>query len=137
MDKVSIKDFGQKGKYRLAVRAEFSASHQLRHFKGKCENLHGHNFGVEAVVEGQTLEPDTEILIDFGELKDHLKKVLADLDHKHLNDLEYFKARNPSSENLAQYIFLALRKSLTAKNIRLMSVTVSEKAGSSATYFEE
>ncbi len=134
---MTSKDFGQKGKWRLAVTDEFSASHQLRHFKGKCERLHGHNFGVKAVVEGQTLEPDTEILIDFGELKAHLKEVLADLDHTHLNELEYFKTRNPSSENLAQHIFQALQKSLTHKNIRLASVTVSEKAGSSAAYLEE
>jgi len=132
-----MKESSQKGKWRLAVRDEFAASHQLRHFKGKCENLHGHNFGVEAVVEGRTLMPDTEILIDFKELKDHLKEVLADLDHKHLNDLEYFKTRNPSSENLARYVFQGLQKRLSEKNIRLASVTVSEKAGSSATYFEE
>ncbi|MDY7001615.1 MAG: 6-carboxytetrahydropterin synthase QueD [Thermodesulfobacteriota bacterium] len=132
-----MNESSQKGKYRLAVRDEFSASHQLRHFKGKCENLHGHNFGVKAVVEGQTLTPDTEILIDFGELKSHLKEVLASLDHKHLNDLEYFKDRNPSSENLARFVFQGLQKRLSEKNIRMVSVTVSEKAGSSATYFEE
>ena len=124
-------------KWRLAVRDEFAASHQLRYFKGKCENLHGHNFGVEAVVEGHTLEPETEILIDFKELKQELRAVLGGLDHKHLNEVEYFKTRNPSSENLAQYVFQGLQKRLAGKNIRLVSVTVSEKAGSSATYFEE
>ena len=128
---------GPKGKWRLTVRDEFAASHQLRHFQGKCERLHGHNFGVEVVVQGDTLDPESEILIDFKELKQKLKDVLKDLDHRHLNELEYFRTRNPSSENLARYVFRGLKKRLAGRGVSLARVTVCEKAGSAATYFEE
>ena len=66
--------------WRLAVRDEFSAGHALRCYHGKCERLHGHNFSVEAVVEGDTLQPGTEFLADFSLLKRDLKAVLEELD---------------------------------------------------------
>ena len=73
--------------WRLTVRDEFSAGHALRHYQGKCENLHGHNFGVELCVEGRDLTPDTELLLDFKILKTALKDVLRELDHRVLNPL--------------------------------------------------
>ena len=57
------------GKWRLTVDEGFCASHQLRNYNGKCEHLHGHNFGVTVEVEGTRLDPAVEILVDFGELK--------------------------------------------------------------------
>ena len=58
--------------WRLTVRSEFSAAHALRHYQGKCESLHGHNFSVEAVVQGEVLTPDTELLVDFSLIKQDL-----------------------------------------------------------------
>jgi len=122
--------------WRLNVRSDFSAAHALRHYQGKCESPHGHNFLVEAVVEGDRLTPDTELLVDFTLLKADLKAVLDTLDHQDLNVTPPFDRINPSSENLAQYIFQALAPLATARGVRLHSVSVGEKAAQSATYFE-
>jgi 6-pyruvoyltetrahydropterin/6-carboxytetrahydropterin synthase len=123
--------------WRLAVRSEFSAAHALRHYRGKCETLHGHNFAVEAVVQGNVLTPDTELLLDFSLLKQDLNAVLETLDHRDLNQTPPFDAQNPSSENLARHIFRLLSPRTARRGVRLSCVTVGEKSGQSATYCEE
>lgn len=122
--------------WRLAVRAEFCAAHALRHYQGKCEALHGHNFSVELVVEGEKLHPSTEILVDFTELKKRLRAVLEDMDHGVLNEREPFSRLNPSSENLARHIWQRLEPDMPGLGVRLHAVTVAEKAAQSATYME-
>jgi queuosine biosynthesis protein QueD len=122
--------------WRLTVRSEFSAGHALRHYQGKCESPHGHNFSVEAEVEGDTLTRDTEFLVDFSVLKKQLNAVLDTLDHKNLNLTPPFDTLNPTSENLARYIFQLLSPAITPLGVRLHSVTVGEKAAQSATYYE-
>lgn len=120
----------------LTVRAEFCAAHALRHYKGKCEHLHGHNYGVEVSVEGSRLSEDTELLMDFGDLKAILKKILDELDHTLLNEKPPFDRMNPSSENLARYIWQRMAPDLPG-HVRLAGVTVAEKGIQSATYREQ
>ena len=126
----------KKHVWRLTVRSEFCAGHALRHYEGKCENTHGHNFAVEAVVEGDVLEPKTEMLLDFKILKSTLKNILETLDHRVLNETPPFDSINPSSENLSRYIWQGMSEALQAYPVRMYSVTVSEKAAQSATYVE-
>jgi 6-pyruvoyltetrahydropterin/6-carboxytetrahydropterin synthase len=122
------------GRWRLRVRQDFSAAHQLRHYQGKCEALHGHNFTVEAEVSGTRLDPRVGYLMDFKELKHHLKEVLETLDHTCLNELPYFAVRNPTSEELARYIFDALDERLQDQPVRLSWTMVAEKDSSMAFY---
>lgn len=125
------------GHYRLTVVREFSASHQIENYCGKCEELHGHNFGVEVVVRGENPDPSTGMLLDFKILKQTTNDVLDTLDHKHLNKLEIFKGISPSSEHIARYVFGEIKARLAAYDVVLQEVTVSEKAGQSATYYED
>ncbi len=122
--------------WRLAVRSEFSSAHALRHYKGKCEAAHGHNFTVEAVVEGETLTAGTELLADFSDLKRDLASVLEILDHKDLNVTPPFDRINPSSENLARHIYQSMAPLAAARGVRIHAVTVSERGPQSATYME-
>lgn len=122
--------------WKLTVRSEFCAAHALRHYKGKCEHLHGHNYAVEAVVTGSKLSADTELLMDFGELKALLKQALEPMDHAYINDVPPFDTINPSSENLARYIWQQMAPALP-ENVSMHSVTVAEKGIQSATYMEE
>ncbi len=124
------------GIWRLSVRSEFSAAHALRNYNGKCESTHGHNFSVEAQVEGAALSPDTEILVDFSLLKAALKTVLEDLDHKDLSVTPPFDRLNPSSENLSRHIHQRLSPLVRDYGVRLCSVTVAERGIQSATYAE-
>lgn len=122
--------------WRLTVRSDFSSAHALRHYEGKCEALHGHNFNVELTVEGSALTPDTELLVDFKVLKGELKKILDGIDHKDLNGHPAFRQKNPSSENIAAYIYKAMHEALKNTAARVCSVSVSEKPAQSATYME-
>jgi 6-pyruvoyltetrahydropterin/6-carboxytetrahydropterin synthase len=122
--------------YLLRITDDFSSSHQLRHYHGKCEELHGHNFLVRVEIAGSRLDEKTGILMDFKELKKKVKTVLQNLDHRHLNDLEPFAQENPSSENLAKYIYTQLKSLLSDYPVQLKEVSVAEKESSEAIYRE-
>ncbi len=60
--------------YILTVEDSFASAHQLREYKGKCENLHGHNWKVELRIKGTVLD-NTGMLLDFGDVKVILKEI--------------------------------------------------------------
>ncbi len=122
--------------WQLTVRSEFCAGHALRNYDGKCENLHGHNFAVDVVIQGEKLDNNVEFLIDFKILKSNLKEVLNKLDHCVLNETAPFDIINPTSENLAAYIYTKMQDALKTFDVEMHSVTVSEKSAQSATYME-
>jgi len=119
--------------YELKVVTQFAAAHSLRNFHGKCENLHGHNWKVEIYVVSDELDR-TEIVMDFGELKTMAKEVLDALDHKHLNELEFFKVNNPSSENIARFIYEGIASRVDRPAVSVSRVSVWESDTSRATY---
>ena len=119
--------------YELKIISQFAAAHQLRDYGGKCEDLHGHNWKVEVYVEGEKLDK-YGLLIDFKVMKKATKKIIDGLDHKFLNELEYFKDINPSSENIARYISEAVGQELNNENIIVSRVTVWESDSACATY---
>ncbi|MEE9557550.1 MAG: 6-carboxytetrahydropterin synthase QueD [Candidatus Adiutricales bacterium] len=119
--------------YELKVVTQFSAAHSLRNFHGKCEDLHGHNWKVEIYVVSEELD-QAEIVMDFGELKDMAEEVLSGLDHKHLNELEFFQAYNPSSENIARFIYEGLVSIIDRPAVSVSRVSAWESDTSCATY---
>jgi len=90
--------------FEVSVERTFAAGHALRNYKGKCENVHGHNYRVQITVEGPELDSNG-LLIDFVELKRLTMEVIDYLDHRFINDLPPFDAINPSAENLAKYFY--------------------------------
>lgn len=88
--------------YEVRVEADFAAAHFLRDYHGKCENLHGHNYKVYAHVWGSNLD-EGGMLLDFTQIKKTLRNVCELLDHKNLNDFDYFD-QNPSAERIATFI---------------------------------
>jgi 6-pyruvoyltetrahydropterin/6-carboxytetrahydropterin synthase len=125
--------------YYLTVEGNFSSAHQLREYKGKCENLHGHNWKIILTVRGEKLN-SLGILVDFHDLKAMLKQILDSLDHINLNEHPSFLKQNPSSENIAHYIFKeisALSAERGLADIYTDSVTVYESETSRCTYKEE
>jgi 6-pyruvoyltetrahydropterin/6-carboxytetrahydropterin synthase len=122
--------------YYLTTEDYISSAHQLRGYKGKCENLHGHNWRIILTIKGEKLN-DIGLLIDFHEMKDILKKILTRLDHTNINDLDYFKEHNPSSENMASYLFNEASeelKSLNYNEIEVDCITVYESESCRCTY---
>ena len=122
--------------WQLTVRESFSSAHALRHYQGKCENLHGHNYLAEMVVEGETLTNDTELVMDFSLLKKILREELAKIDHCNLNEIPPFNIINPSSENIAQYLWHCVKPRLSEYPVKLYSISISEKSAQTATYRE-
>ncbi len=116
--------------YRVKVIKDFSSAHNLRGYEGNCENLHGHNWKVEAVLRGDKLDK-VGMLVDFRVLKKALKDIMDDLDHRYLNDHPAFKTVNPTSENLAAYIYRELENTFPSM---VDSVTVWENDDASAEY---
>ncbi len=117
--------------YSVKVEGGFSSAHNLRGYKGKCEELHGHNWKVEITASKSGLDK-IGFVLDFKYLKMKLNKVLEKLDHTYLNKIPYFKKANPTSENIAKYIYSRLKPGIPV----LESVTVWENNTSSATYEE-
>ena len=122
--------------YELKITDQFAAAHQLRGIKGGCENLHGHNWKIEVTVAGSTLGHDG-LLIDFRQIKNETKNILNALDHKFINDLEMFKAMEPSSENIARHIFESLSQKLNTEDIKISRVTAWESDTACATYWRD
>ena len=122
--------------FELKVVEFFSAAHSLRGYKGKCEACHGHNWKVEALVKGLSLD-SSGLVLDFKDLKSILMDVLEQLDHKDLNQVDFFKQNNPSSENIAYFIYEQLKTLLEGKSCELSKVNVWEQRDSCVSYWED
>jgi len=121
--------------FELMVETTFSAAHQLKGYMGKCEHLHGHNWKVQAHVLAKRLN-EIDIALDFNEIRKITNEVIAPLDHSVLNEIFPFTEKNPSSENIAKWIYDSLMKKIDNENVRVSAVTVWESETSSATYYE-
>ena len=120
--------------FEISVEQTFAAGHALRNYKGKCENVHGHNFKVRVVIAGEKLD-DTGLLVDFLDVKAAMQAIIDRLDHVFLNDVAPFDVKNPSAENIAEYFYTEMTRSLkSAVEIRVRDVTVWETDIQSATY---
>jgi len=109
--------------YELMIETDFSAAHQIKEAGGHCENLHGHNYKVQVFLEGENLDT-TGMLVDFREVKKKVKRCVDKLDHTYLN--ESLEGVNPTTENLARYLFEKLQKEMSWEGIRLSKVRVAE-----------
>src|SRR4030042_5566372 len=116
--------------FELMIETSFSAAHQLRGYKGRCEKLHGHNWKVHVHVVAERLN-EIDIAIDFHEIKRLADEVVAPLDHVFLNEIFPFTEKNPSSENIAKWVYDSLKKKINGENARLSAVTVWESETSS------
>ena len=121
--------------FEITVYSHFAGAHRLRHLRGRCEKLHGHNWKIEVSVVSNRLNREG-IVLDFGILKQKVEQVLKTLDHTYLNELPYFAKVEPSSENIARYIFEKMEKEVSRYRVKLKRVTAWESDTSSATYWE-
>jgi 6-pyruvoyltetrahydropterin/6-carboxytetrahydropterin synthase len=119
--------------YYSAITATFSSAHALRHYAGKCERLHGHNWRVEVVVAAERLDP-AGMGLDFTVLRAKTAEVIGEMDHRYLNELEPFLEVNPSSELIARYIHERLSTSVNDGRVKVSTVKVWESEGSWAEY---
>jgi 6-pyruvoyltetrahydropterin/6-carboxytetrahydropterin synthase len=121
--------------FEVAVEQSFASAHALRNYKGRCENVHGHNWKVRVVIEGEKLDL-TGMLVDFLDVKSLLNEILDRIDHQFLNEIPPFDVINPSAENIAEYFYQQLTGKLaeTPVPVRLREVKIWETEIQSATY---
>ena len=119
--------------FTLCVKDSFAAAHRLESYQGKCEALHGHNFRVEALFEGEELNKEG-MLVDFAVLKGYVKEALSALDHTYLNEIPFFKERASSSEYLAVYIYNSLGALTQEGVVTVREVRVWESDTACASY---
>jgi len=119
--------------YELNVVTKFAAAHQLTMVGEKCENLHGHNWKVEVYVRGEKTD-NAGVLMDFGIIKKDVREIMAMLDHKYLNELEYFQQGQPTSENIAYFVATELQKRIGNQAVSISKVTAWESDDAAATY---
>lgn len=134
----------------LTRRYRFSAGHRLhnealsaeenRRIYGKCNNPHGHghNYVLEVTLAGN-IDPATGMVCDLSVLDELVEReVLQPFDHKNLNlDVENFRQRVPTTENLCTEIFQLLRKKLESEGknaARLARVRLQETESNFITY---
>lgn len=123
--------------FEVTVEHTFAAGHALREYKGKCENVHGHNYRVQVTVEGRELNR-IGLLVDFVELKRAVRQVGEFFDHKFVNDLEPFTVLNPSAENMAKFFYDEVARALKLTDdgapVRIAQVKLWETDTSIAVY---
>lgn len=120
--------------YEITVKGNFSSAHNLREYRGKCEAIHGHNWKVEVSIICEDLNPEGMVM-DFTIARNILDQILDELDHKYINDVKPFDEVNPTSENIAKFIFQEFVKKIEGK-LKVKRVTVWETDNSCASYYE-
>ena len=120
--------------FEVSVEETFAAGHALRHYRGKCENPHGHNYRVQLTLTGPDLD-SIGLLVDFVAVKKLMMTVVDRLDHQFLNDLAPFDVLNPSAENMAKYFYDEISSGLAQSTpVKLEQVRVWETDTTSAAY---
>ncbi len=122
--------------YELTIKTGFSAAHSLRDYEGPCSRVHGHNWVVEVVVSGEVLQRNG-ILLDFADVKKVTSELLSRLDHTNLNETPPFDKVNPTSENLARWLYEQVGDRLNVNGLKVTRVNVREAETSCASYFED
>ncbi len=124
------------GMFEVYVRSHFSAAHSLQGYPGDCERVHGHNWVIEVFVQCKELN-EIGIGVDFRDVEQAVKNVLEGLDHFHLNELPAFRDVNPSSENIAKFLYTGLSERLNSETAKVSRVKVCETPDAGASYWEE
>jgi 6-pyruvoyltetrahydropterin/6-carboxytetrahydropterin synthase len=123
-------------RYKMKILTDFAAAHYLRDYEGVCSRLHGHNWKVEVQVVASELN-HVGMGLDFKDIKDATKKLIAGMDHYNLNDVEPFDKINPTAENIAAFFFKELSKELNSQQVKVDSISIWETDRACVTYTEE
>ena len=108
---------------------QIEAAHRLPNVPAdhKCARMHGHSFRIEIHIAGEVGERSGWVM-DFADLKRAFQPLFDQLDHRCLNDIEGLE--NPTSENLARWIWQRLKPELQA----LRKVVVQETCTAGCIY---
>lgn len=114
----------------LRRRYHFAAAHHLPLAPEghKCRRLHGHSYEIEVAVRGE-VDTETGWLLDYGDIDKQVRPVLAELDHRTLNDIPGLE--NATSEILSRWLWERIRPRLPG----LYRVAVAETCAAACYYY--
>jgi 6-pyruvoyltetrahydropterin/6-carboxytetrahydropterin synthase len=121
--------------YVLNVSSHFSAAHLLKGYQGDCKKMHGHTWKVRVALQCEKTD-EIGLSIDFSIIKQKIKQLVDRFDHTCLNELEWFKEKNPTSENIAKVFYTELKKIFENESVKLKEVEVWESERASVAYYE-
>jgi 6-pyruvoyltetrahydropterin/6-carboxytetrahydropterin synthase len=121
--------------FEVAYETTFCATHRLTEAGQPIEPLHGHDWRVEVVAAGETLDR-FGVVVDFEVLKKALRGITEQFHYKDMNEHTAFRDQSPSAEAVARYVFGELKRALGAQGGLLRRVRIAEAPGCSAVYFE-
>ena len=139
--------------YKLKTSASFDSAHFLSGYEGKCANIHGHHWVIEAEFSGNSLQSEgthRDMLVDFGDIKSELRSIAKSLDHSFIYEegslrettVQALNEENfrliavpfrPTAENFAKHFYGLLRE----KGLPVCSVAVYETPKNCAVYEED
>jgi len=108
--------------YKLVVTSKFSAAHRLIEYPGACARIHGHNWTIKVTVAAQDVD-ENGMVVDLVELQKHINACVMQFDHQIINDVPPFDQLNPTSENIAKYLYGYVAERI---DVDVESVLVSE-----------
>lgn len=104
-----------RGHYLLSAEASFSAAHTLPGVD-TCDRMHGHDWRVRVTVRVEENGLDAGgMALDFRVIEEVTRDVVADFDHRLLNELDAFAGRAPTAERLARVISDRARQRLAGR----------------------
>jgi 6-pyruvoyl-tetrahydropterin synthase len=127
--------------YSVTVRDHMMIAHSFRgDVFGPAQRLHGATYVVDVELRRSTLDADG-IVVDIGRASDALRRILADLNYRNLDEAADFSGRNTTTEFLARVVFDRLVAAIrqgelgpTANAIESIRVTLHESHVASATF---
>lgn len=121
--------------FQIEVQEKFRAAHSLKLYDGKNEPKHSHLWKVSVIIQSEKLD-SIGVVMDFEIVKKHLKSIIRSYHGKDFNKISHLKRKkaNPSAENIAKWIFDALKKKIDKRCSRLVSTKVWEMPGAAAIY---
>ncbi len=122
--------------YTLKILADFASAHTLRDYPGDCSRMHGHNWKLEVEVTATALN-EHGMGMDFKTIKTETRALAKTLDHRYLNDIPPFDTVNPTAENIAQYFYQSLSKTLNIETAKISGVTLWETDRACVRYSED
>lgn len=122
--------------WKIIKEFRFEAAHFLPHHTGKCQRLHGHSWRGKVVVESHLLKKagaSIGMVMDFADVKAIIQQTIDEqLDHYCLN--ETLNLDNPTSEEVARYLFLKWVHAFEHKGVKLAAVHIHETCTSECIY---
>ncbi len=122
--------------YTLKILTDFASAHTLRDYPGDCSRMHGHNWKLEVEVTATALN-EHGMGMDFKTIKTAARELAKTLDHRYLNDIPPFDTVNPTAENIAQYFYQNLSKTLNIDTAKISGVTLWETDRACVRYSED